>query len=73
LLPVVANVEAGLESRVDALVAYDAEVTDPDIVIPPVAIILPDTTSEPVTIGKYWIIIDYFLIRLFVIVVIRDF
>jgi hypothetical protein len=43
----------------DAVEAYDAEAIEPEMDMPPEAVIppltskLPDTVSEPVTIGKY--------------------
>jgi hypothetical protein len=43
----------------DAVAAYDAEAIEPEMEMPPEAVIppliftLPDTVSEPVTTGKY--------------------
>jgi hypothetical protein len=52
----------------DAVAANDAEAIEPEMEMPPEAVIppliftLPDTVSEPVTTGKYEIIIIYFLV-----------
>ena len=51
-------------SNVSALVAYDAEAIEPEIVTPPVAIILPET------IMLFWLIRPFFTINSFAIYVV---